>query len=196
MPGMLAAYVYVGAMMRNSNPALGIVAAAWGLIGWSAILVIAIARLGISAIDALSADLSSLQFAAVLANTGAFAWAEGYRGFQRRFSPRAAARILHLRRHAGVATAVLAPLFCIGFFGISARIWRMTWIGTGLILLAIIVVRQLPQPWRGIVDLGVVIGLAWGLVSFLYMSALALAQGRYPVSPEVPEQAGSRGVGL
>ena len=72
----------------------------------------------------------------------------------------------------------------------------MTWIGTGLILLAIIVVRQLPQPWRGIVDLGVVIGLAWGLVSFLYMSALALAQGRYPVSPEVPEQAGSRGVGL
>lgn len=183
-------------MIRNSNPALGVVAATWGLIGWSATLAFAIVRLGITAIEALGGDLNSLQLAALVANTGAFAWAEGYRGFQKRFSPRAAARILYLRRHAGVGTAVLAPLFCIGFFGVTPRIWRMTWIGAGLILLAIIVVHQLPQPWRGIVDVGVVIGLAWGLVSFVAMSGQALVQGRYPVPPEVPEQAGPRREGL
>ena len=186
----------IGAMINHSNPVLGVAAAAWGLIGWSATLTFVIARLSVYAIDALASELDPLQLAALAANTGLLAWAEGYRGFQKRFSPRAAARILYLRRHAGVLTATLAPLFCIGFFGVTPRIWRMTWIGTGLILLAVIVVQQLPQPWRGIIDVGVVIGLAWGLVSFLAMSSRALAQGRYPVPPGVPEPAGSRGAGL
>ena len=183
-------------MIRNSNPALGVAAAAWGLIGWSATLAFAIARLGVSAVEALGGDLDPLQLAALVANTGAFAWAEGYRGFQKRFSPRTAARILYLRRHSGLLTAALAPFFCIGFFGVTPRILRMTWIGTVLILLAIVVVRQLPQPWRGIVDLGVVIGLAWGLVSFVAMSCRALVTGRYPAPPEVPGQTAPRGLGL
>ena len=56
-----------------------------------------------------------------------------------------------------------------------------------LLLLLVIVVHQLPQPWRGIVDAGVVLGLAWGLVSFLVLSARALRAGVYPVDPEVRE---------
>jgi hypothetical protein len=183
-------------MIRNSNPVLGVAAAAWALVGWSATLAFAMVRLGVSAVEALSGDLDPLQLAALLANAAVFAWAEGYRGFQKRFSPRAAARVLYLRRHSGAGMAVLAPFFCIGFLRVTPRIRRMTWLGTGLIVLAIIAVRQLPQPWRGIVDLGVVIGLAWGLVTFVAMSARALATGTYPVPPEVPEQAAPQGLGL
>jgi hypothetical protein len=129
-----------------------------------------------------------VQIVTLVANTALLAWSEGYRGFQRKFSPRAAARVLYLRRHATPLTTLLAPAFCVGFFAATPRILRLTWVGTGLIVLLIVVVHQLAQPWRGIVDAGVVIGLGWGLVSFLGMCGRALASGAYPVSPEVPER--------
>jgi hypothetical protein len=169
-------------------------AVAWAVLGWSAVLAVAIARLGANALDALGMELDGLQWATLVANTAFLAWAEGYRGFQCRFSPRAAARVLHLRDHATTLTAVLAPVFCVGFFAASARVLRLTWGGAGLIVLVIVVVRQLPQPWRGIIDTGVVIGLAWGLASFLVMSWRALASGRYPAAPEVPGQGPARGL--
>jgi hypothetical protein len=43
----------------------------------------------------------------------------------------------------------------------------------------------LPQPWRGIVDLGVVIGLAWGLVALGVFTVQAFS-GRLNHAPEVP----------
>jgi hypothetical protein len=46
----------------------------------------------------------------------------------------------------------------------------------------------LPQPWRGIVDLGVVIGLAWGLAALGVFSVQAF-NGRLNHSPEVPPDA-------
>jgi hypothetical protein len=173
----------------SSGGFLGAIAATWAVAGWSATLGIAIARLSTYAAEALASELTGVQLATLCANTAMLAWAEGYRGFQRKFSPRAAARVLYLRNRATLLTALLAPLFCVGFFGATARIVRLTWFGTGLIVLLVVVVHQLPQPWRGIVDAGVVVGLGWGLVSFLGMCARALATGAYPVSPEVPQAA-------
>ena len=43
-----------------------------------------------------------------------------------------------------------------------------------MIVLAVIFVRRLPAPWRSTVDIGVVAGLAWGLVSLLATFARAL----------------------
>jgi hypothetical protein len=176
-------------MSSNPNRVLGALAAAWGFAGWSAILALAIARLSAFAVEGLAMELTPLQSVVLAANTGILAWAEGYRGFQKRFSPRAAARILYLRDHADLPTALLAPLFCIGYFRATPRVLRLTWVGTALIVLLIVVVHRLPQPWRGIIDAGVVIGLTWGLVSFLIMSARALSSGLYPVPPEVPHNA-------
>lgn len=176
-------------MMGTSSGFLGLFAAAWAIVGWSATLGFAIVRLSAYTAEALVAELTAAQLAVLVGNTAFMAWAEGYRGFQQRFSPRAAARVLYLRNHATLGMALLAPVFCVGFFGATPRILRLTWVGTVLIVLLIIVVHQLPQPWRGIVDAGVVVGLGWGLVSFLGMCGRALSSGTYPVPPEVPQPA-------
>ena len=57
----------------------------------------------------------------------------------------------------------------------------------GFLLIFIIIAHQLPQPWRGILDLGVVVGLSWGLISILVYSWIALTQEDFPHSPELPE---------
>jgi hypothetical protein len=49
-------------------------------------------------------------------------------------------------------------------------------------------VRLLAQPWRGIIDGGVVVGLAWGLVSLVVFGFQALTADEFPYAPEVPEE--------
>ena len=49
----------------------------------------------------------------------------------------------------------------------------------------ILVVRLLEQSWRGIVDMGVVVGLAWGTVSLLVHTALALSRGTSSADAEL-----------
>jgi hypothetical protein len=50
-----------------------------------------------------------------------------------------------------------------------------------------LIARLLPQPWRGIIDAGVVVGLAIGIVSILYFIVI---ESKNPelikISPEVP----------
>ena len=84
------------------------------------------------------------------------AYTEGYRGFQVSFSPRTAARIRHLRDRPVVAHAVLAPLFAMGFFRAARRTKLTTWVLTTSVVILIVLVQPLDQPWRGIVDSGVV----------------------------------------
>ena len=43
-------------------------------------------------------------------------YSEGYKGFQKGYSPRVAARGHYLRDHSTLLRAILAPLFCMGFF--------------------------------------------------------------------------------
>ena len=60
-----------------------------------------------------------------------------------------------------------------------------------MIVVFIIIAHQLPQPWRGILDLGVVVGLSWGLVTILVFSWLALTRDEFPYSPELPDVGGN-----
>lgn len=180
------------AMTGGPNNLLGGLAAAWAIAGWAGVLLFAIVRLSRIAAEALADELTPAQLAVLLVNLVVMAWTEGYRGFQLKFSPRAAARVLYLRRHADWRMTLLAPFFCVGYYRASPRVRRMTWLGTMLIVLLIIIVHQLPQPWRGIVDAGVVLGLTWGLVSFLALSGRALVSGAYPAEHQVREPAGVR----
>jgi hypothetical protein len=52
-----------------------------------------------------------------------------------------------------------------------------------MVRLLIEVVRQLEQPLRGMVDLGVVVGLAWGLVAMLIFAGRAALTGVLPPTP-------------
>ena len=60
-----------------------------------------------------------------------------------------------------------------------------------MIISFVLLVRLLPQPWRGIVDVGVVAGLVVGVLSIFYY-VLQLRQSgaaSLPVATDVPIQA-------
>ncbi|MBW2734087.1 MAG: hypothetical protein JRH20_16995 [Deltaproteobacteria bacterium] len=115
------------------------------------------------------------------------AYGKGYRGFQKGFSPRVAARAAYLRRHPTLLRTLLAPFFCMGFFHIVRRQQIVIIALTVMIVIFVIVARQLPQPWRGMVDMGVVIGLTWGVISLAFFAIQAL-KGQLDASHEVPEK--------
>ncbi|MFQ5634038.1 MAG: hypothetical protein ACE5G3_01725 [Gammaproteobacteria bacterium] len=164
------------------------IAAAWGAAGVVGICSFAIWRLTPYTVEAVAAGLSALQWVALLINVAFMAWSEGYRGFQQSFAPRVAARVLYLyRMPMPWWMRVLAPLFCIGYFRASRRARIGAWAGTLGIVVLVLLVYQLPQPWRGIVDAGVVVGLSWGVASLVLACARAAVGGECQASHEVPE---------
>jgi hypothetical protein len=154
------------------------------------VLVYAAASLGAHTLEAVAAGLGPLEWSVLTVNAAFMAWAEGYRGFQRRFSPRVAARALDLYERPTVLRVLLAPLFCVGYFGATRRLQRTVWIGTGLIVLAVLLFNRLDQPWRGILDAGVMVGLMWGTLSLLWSSWATFRERRALVGAEVPAPAG------
>ena len=176
-------------MVSTEQPALHRFAAFWGMFGVMAIVLYAIVRLVPYVIAALEVDLDALQWLVLAANVGFMAWSEGYKGFQLKFSPRVAARALYLcRQQTSWGTRLLAPLFCIGYFNACGHTRTFAWAGTIGIVILVLLVHRLDQPWRGIIDAGVVVGLSWGLIS-LVVSALAVVRtGEYPASPKVPDR--------
>jgi hypothetical protein len=170
----------------QSFHAVGLLALVWGIGGVAAVILYASVSLSAQAISAINSGLSPFAWAAMIANVVFMAWAEGYRGFQQRFSPRVAARALHLAREPVWWCVALAPLFCAGYFGATKRLQRTIWIGTGLIVLAVIAFSWMPQPWRGVLDAGVVVGLGWGVVSLLHAGWIVVRDRRGTVPDEVP----------
>jgi hypothetical protein len=144
---------------------MGAIAAAWGVGGVSCLLGFAIVRLVPVAWAAIASGLSVVQWSVLALVVPAMTLFEGYRGFQRGFSPRVAARARHLAARPTPVRALLAPLFCMGYFGAPRRRRATSIALTAGIVTIVTAARQLEQPWRGIVDAGVVVGLTWGLVS-------------------------------
>ncbi|MBT8442828.1 MAG: hypothetical protein KJO76_10620 [Gammaproteobacteria bacterium] len=162
-------------------------AAVWGAAGGVAICAFAVWRLAPIAAEAFETRLTVLQWAVLLGNALFMAWSEGYRGFQKKFAPRVAARALYLYRSAEpLWVRILAPLFCFGYFRAARRTRLIAWWATFGIVILVVLVNQLQQPWRGIIDAGVVVGLTWGIAALLANYAKSYLTGDYPASPEVP----------
>ncbi len=159
----------------------------WGLAGVILLLGSAIYRLSRLAVDALSYDFLWYHWFALVIIVFFMAYVEGYRAFQQAFSPRVAARARYLRDHPNMLHSVLAPLFCMAYFHANRRRQITSLSVTAGIIVLVILVRFLEQPWRGIIDGGVVVGLAWGLVSLAVFGYQALTEDRFPYAPEVPE---------
>jgi len=164
---------------------LGLVAL-WGIIGVVAILAKAVARLLPFALELAEYALAPLEVVSLIAWIAIMAVAEGYRGFHRQFSPRVVARAVHLGAHPKGWLVALAPLYCIGLVHATRRRLITSWVLTVAIIGLVIGVRQLAQPWRGIVDSGVVVGLAIGIGSILYFAVRAARGHAMPVPPDVP----------
>ena len=167
---------------------MGIFGAIWGLTGVLLLLGSAVFRLTPLAIDAFSHAFSWYHWLSLFLILLFMTYAEGYRGFQKGFSPRVAARALYLKNHPRLLHSILGPFFCMGFFHTSRRRKITSFSVTSGIIVLIILVRFLAQPWRGIIDAGVVVGLAWGLVSLIIFSLQAFSAKKFPYSPDVPEQ--------
>ena len=165
---------------------VGWLAALWGLSGVCLLLAFAIARLVGIGLASFDYQFAWYHWLILLANIVFMAYSEGYKGFQKAYSPRFAARIRHLREHPRLSHFILAPLFSMGYFHTTRKRLLVTYVLTAVIILLIIIVHQLPQPWRGILDIGVVVGLCWGLVSILTFSWQALRRADFPYSPELP----------
>lgn len=178
--------------MTSRPPAasgLGVAARAsalWGVGGVVAMLLQAILRLTPIALGAID-QLQHLGMWLVLVTWVALnGYAEGYRGFHQRFSPRVVARALHLARHPTWARCLFAPAFCMSLFGASRRgmlVSRGILVGVTLL---VVTMRWIGQPWRGIVDAGVVVGLGIGLLSILAYSVRAVLGADPAIDPDVP----------
>ncbi len=174
--------------MERQYSFLGTLGALWGLIGVLGLLLSACYRLWPKAVNAFTYPFSWYHWSTLAAIVIGMAYAEGYKGFQKAFSPRTAARARYLRQNPRIGHVVLAPFFCMGYFHATKR-RKITSISLTLgIIVLIVLVSFVSQPWRGIIDLGVVVGLAWGIVSLLAFGFQAMGREPYPYAPEVPDE--------
>ena len=162
---------------------------AWGIGGIVLLLTFAIYRLAPMALALEELPLSLVHWAALVCSILYMAYAEGYKGFHRGFAPRVVKRASYLREHPRLHHILLAPLFCMGYIHATKRRKFMS-IGLSLMIVCfVLIARLLPQPWRGIVDAGVLTGLFMGIASILYFMIVVVTNpGALAVSPEVPSE--------
>ncbi len=163
----------------------GIIGAIWGFSGVFTLIAFAVWRLTPVATESLNYSLTLIQWLTLISNILYMAYAEGYKGFQLAFAPRVAARSLYLAENPTPLRLILAPLFVAGYFHATRHRIITSYALTMMIICLVILIRFLDQPWRGIVDAGVVIGLIWGLISMVYFITLAIISGQYDYSPEI-----------
>ncbi|MBT8453999.1 MAG: hypothetical protein KJO40_18705 [Deltaproteobacteria bacterium] len=166
--------------------------AAWGIAWVSLLLGRAIWRLTPLALEPWTQDLmTNSQKGIYIAWLVANAYLEGYRGFQLRFSPRVVSRAVYLGQHPRPFWIVLALPFCLSLFHSTRRQMTVSWVFVIAIVLLVWWVRSLPQPWRGIVDGGVVLGLMWGLGVIWWLFLRYLLGAQIPPPGDIPlEKAG------
>lgn len=142
----------------------------WGITGVILFLLFAVLRLSERIRELADYSLGPLHWTVLVGFTLWMAWAEGYKGFHRAFSPRVVARANYLRESAldRPILALFAPVFCMGFIHATRKRKIVSYSVTSGIFVLVLLLRITPQPWRGIVDTGVVTGLALGILSLLF----------------------------
>lgn len=155
----------------------------WGIAGVLLLLLFAVYRLAPMALELTERELTAEQWLVLGFSVIYMAYAEGYRGFHRAFAPRVVVRALYLKNHPEPLHVLFAPLFCMGYIHATRR-RQLFSIGLTLAILCfILLARNLSQPWRGIVDAGVVVGLGLGILSICYFMILAK---RDPAALDMP----------
>lgn len=161
---------------------LGII---WGIGGILLLLSFAIWRMLPNALTAFEYEFNGYHWALLIGNTLIMAYYEGYKGFQKAFSPRAAARARYLYTQGKPAHLLAAPFFCMAYFAAPRSRKIATWVLTISIVVLVLIFQRLPQPFRGILDVGVILGLGWGIFATVLSSARAFSNTDYPHDPQV-----------
>lgn len=173
---------------RRAPRGAHLLAMTWGVLWVVALLGNALYRLTPLAIEPIrSGSLTGLQIGLYVLWIVIMAYSEGYKGFHKRFSPRVVARAYHLGQERKPLWLILALPFCMSLFHTTRRQRIVSTVFLLAIVTVVVAVRQLSQPWRGIIDGGVVVGLGLGTASILYFYVLALT-GRVPNEAALPDQ--------
>lgn len=175
---------------------LGFAAGAWGSLGVVYILASPIKRLfPVAALPfqgvAAGASLSWWGWALYASWVAFMGYTEGYKAFQCKFSPMVVARASTL--HAGPTNfswwfkALFAPLYSMGLFHATKKRLSVSWGMVFGIAGIVAACKRIPMPWRAVVDGGVVVGLTWGALSVLLISARSFISGKPPaIDPQMP----------
>lgn len=162
----------------------------WAILGVVLFLAAAVVRLTPMAIEALRSGLGPLELTAYAASVVFLAWSEGYKGFQLAFSPRVVVRAWWIADNPRPLLVLSAPLVAMGMVYATRKRLLVNWTILIMVVVLVALVRGLDQPWRGIVDAGVVVGLTWGTVAILVFWWRAAA-GALPAMPhDMPERSG------
>lgn len=154
------------------NKIANLIASFWAAGGFVAILGKSIKRILPIALEPFNVGapvLSKFQLGSYIAMCLMFAYAEGYKGFQLKFSPLVVARAQTLKPFQGtpIHHVLLGPFYAMGLFHATKKRRIVSWsISTGVALI-VAMVKKFPYPWRNIIDAGVIVGLSWGSVSIL-----------------------------
>ena len=164
--------------------------ATWGLLGIFLLVGRAIWRLSEIAIDGIfhhDPPMTTMQWIILWGWIVASAYSEGYKGFQKKFSPRTVARSWYLADNPTPMRLVLAPFFTMGFFHANRKTKITAYAMVILITILVMLMNFVPQPWRGIVDGGVVVGLLWGMLSMLVIFLGTISSGSESLDPCLPK---------
>jgi hypothetical protein len=171
---------------------LGRLGAAWGVLGLTALLGWAVFRVYPFALEATHQPWHWYEIAFFVFWMIFMLYGEGYKGFQKGFSPRVVARAVYLSKNPVWWHVLLAPLYCMGYIHATRKRRIVAMSVTSGIIVLIIAVHWLPQPWRGIVDMGVVSGLIYGVLA-MWVYAIRVLTGRALSHPiDVPNAATAR----
>lgn len=166
-----------------STKLLNSVASLWAAGGVVMILGKSIKRIlpiALEPFDGVAAPLSTFQLGSYIAMCLWFAYVEGYKGFQLKFSPLVVARAQTLKpfqKGSPIHHTLLGPFYAMGLFHATKKRKIISWsvsIGVGLIVAT---VKRLPYPWRNIIDAGVIVGLSWGSLSIVIEWVKAIMLG-------------------
>lgn len=166
----------------------------WAAGGVVAVLGKSIKRIVPIALEPFGASspvpLSTFQLGSYIAMCLWFAYVEGYKGFQQKFSPLVVARAQTLKPFDGtpIHHILFGPFYAMGLFHATKKRKIVSWsvsLGVGLI---VAIVKKIPYPWRNIVDAGVIVGLSWGSLSILGIWMKTVISGKGPdIDPALPE---------
>jgi len=163
------------AMPYVERSPIGYIALVWGLGGVIGLLTIAILRLLAISIDAFGFSLTWAHWVVFVISVIFMAYAEGYRTFQKTWAPRVVQRAFQLQNDWTPIRLLLAPFYCMSFFHATRKRRLTAWITTVCIVLLIVLMNRMAQPWRGLIDAGVVVGLSWGVACLILQTLSRLS---------------------
>jgi hypothetical protein len=120
-----------------------------------------------------------------------FAYVEGYKGFQTKFSPLVVTRsftLVPVKNGTKWYHFLLAPFYSMGLMHATRKRQIVSWSVSLGVVAIVAAVKRLPYPYRNIIDAGVVAGLTWGSLSIFILYARSWLTGKPPtIDAAMPE---------